>query len=152
MQAPLILLLLSCIWTMVCSRRPQSKYIEKDQSQDIKNPYHSLERQPPQNPLKTLQRNKTKHMRSSKSLSIDCIPSIGTPYTSRANTTEYGHPCMKWSLEDSDYYNFTDFDNDNFCRDTYGELKVWCYFETQKHVQGLDRAYCDVPVCGSKGI
>lgn len=121
MQSFLLLLLLSCPWLVDCTRTKRS------------HPSHSLKY------LHTIERSQAEKMRSPKSVQdIGCIPTDGTTYTGKANTTESGLTCEMWSSDD-----YTDFGEHNFCRDTFDESRAWCYTTDS----GTAWEYCDVPLC-----
>ena len=166
MQSSLLLLLLSCPWQVYCNRKPPSHSLERDQpsySPESGQPYHSLERVQPYFSLErrspryslthqdTLKRSQPKNMRSPKSVeNTGCIPTDGTAYTGKANTTESGLTCQMWSVDTPHEHPFNDTGEHNYCRSPDGDKKVWCYTTDP----GTRWEYCDVPVCVTftKGI
>ena len=87
--------------------------------------------------------SQAKRTRRGKSVSaIGCLPTDGTDYTGRANTTASGLSCQVWSdhsPHDSFYPHLGDH---NYCRSPDGD-DLWCY--TTDPGRGWD--YCDVPDC-----
>ena len=149
MHSPLLLLLLSCPWP-VCSRRPQSHSIERDQplySLERDQPLHFLQKDQPSRSLKnlhTIKRSQTKKMRSPKSSEdIGCLPANGTAYTGKANTTESGLTCQMWSVNTPQEHPFNDTGEHNYCRDLAGAQVPWCYTTDP----GMRWEYCNVPLC-----
>ena len=83
--------------------------------------------------------------RSPKSVDeMDCIPTDGTAYIGKANTTESGFSCENWSLNATYNISLSDVWEHNYCRSPDGD-DVWCYTTDP----GKLWEYCDVPVCVS---
>ena len=156
MQSSLLLLLLSCPWPVNCGRRTPPPSLEKDQ------PLHSFEKDLPlylvnreksSHSFKDLQtisrRSQAKKLRNPKSTeNRGCLPTDGTSYNGTANTTESGLTCQMWSVNTPHEHNYNDVGDHNYCRDTFGERKSWCYTTDPEKAW----EYCDVPLCATKGI
>ena len=67
---------------------------------------------------------------------VGCIPTDGTDYVGKANTTENGRTCKEWTTSADKGHNF--------CRNRGNSMKtLWC-FTTDPAVAW---EYCDVPEC-----
>ena len=156
MQSSLLLLLLSCPWP-VCSRRPPSHSIERDQplhSLERDQPLHFLKRNKSSRSLKDLhtikKRSQTKMIQSPQSAEdIGCLPTDGTAYTGKANTTESGLTCQMWSVNTPHNHSFNGVGEHNYCRSPDGDAP-WCFTIDP----GNQWEPCDVPLCATftKGI
>ena len=72
---------------------------------------------------------------------VDCVPTDGTAYTGKTNTTESGRTCQMWS--DLGYHHIGEH---NYCRDLGNGLL--CFIsDVKKQSEGMGWEYCDVPVC-----
>ena len=122
-----LLLLLTWLWPVDCSRTPSTSHHRNDR------------------------RSPSYNLRSPKSVEdIGCIPTDGTFYTGNASTTETGLTCQMWSVKTPHDHSNTDIGKHNHCRDTFGEMKAWC-FTTDP---GTRWQYCTIPFCVTytKGI
>ena len=148
MQSSLLVLLLSSPWPVYCSRRTPSHSIERDQH------LHSLERDQPyhsQRDFHTVKRSQAKKMRIPKSAQdTGCLPTDGTAYTGKANTTESGLTCQMWSVNTPHEHSNNYTGEHNYCRDLAGAPEPWCYTTDP----GTRWEHCDVPLCVTftKGI
>ena len=72
---------------------------------------------------------------------IGCIPTDGTAYTGKANTTESGLSCKMWS-DSPQEYSLTLVGEHNYCRYALG-FGLFCF--TADPAKLWER--CDVPLC-----
>ena len=70
------------------------------------------------------------------------MPTDGTAYSGKANTTESGLTCQMWSDNTPHDHSFTEVGDHNYCRSPDGDAP-WC-FTTDP---GTTWEYCDVPLC-----
>ena len=70
---------------------------------------------------------------------------MGRDYSGRANTTESGIPCQKWSDTQPNDHEFTFVGDHNYCRNPVDgdEDRVWCI--TNDTDKGWE--FCSVPFC-----
>ena len=128
---PSLLLLLSCLLVVYCSRRtPLSSHPGEDQGNV---------------------RRKAENRRSPKALDdTGCVQTDVTGYTGNASTTESGLTCQMWSVNSPHNHTYTGVGDHNYCRSPDGDSKLWCYTLDP----GKLREYCNVPVCmtNTKGM
>ena len=73
---------------------------------------------------------------------IGCIPTDGTSYTGRANTTASGLACQMWSDNTPHNSSYPEVGEHNYCRNPAG-FGLFCYTEDP----GRRWEFCDVPLC-----
>ena len=123
MRISLLLLLLHCLF-LVHSQRP------------VKLPVMAEEA--------TLKIPRIQYMREHRSVDdIGCIPNNGSAYSGKANTTENGGACQQWSLRVPHNHTYTYVGEHNYCRDTEGDSRPWCYTSDP----GTRWERCNVPFC-----
>ena len=89
-------------------------------------------------------------MRSPKSLeNIGCIPTDGTAYQGKANTTKSGLACQMWSVHTPHDSFHPEVGEHNYCRSPDDD-GLWCYTTDPQR----EKEHCDVPICMTytKGI
>ena len=135
-----LLLLLSWLWPVDCSRTPSPSHHHTDRRSHP----HTLTHP------ETIRKKQFRKTRSPKSVGdLGCIPTDGTPYTGHANTTESGLTCQMWSDDTPHEHSNTGVGEHNYCRSPDGD-KIWCYTtDPEKQWE-----YCKVPFCMTytKGI
>ena len=77
-----------------------------------------------------------------------CLPTDGTSYIGKANTTRSGRKCQMWSVDTPHEHDFNDIGKHNYCifspkSDFRADDRVFCYTTDPKD----EWDYCDVPLC-----
>ena len=155
MPSPLLLLLLCCACIVGCSRTPRPDSLDRKntyQSIEGDQPLHSLEigqlldslmTRPPLSSRPHPDNLQTQNTRSPKSVGDkDCLPTDGTAYTGKANTTVGGLSCQMWSVLTPHNHSNTDVGDHNYCRGLGGGPPM-CYTTDP----GTRWDYCLVPDC-----
>ena len=87
----------------------------------------------------------SREKRSSKYIDCQQRSTSGRDYVGKANTTDLGIPCQRWSDTHPHYHPFTQVGDHNFCRNPSeaSSSQVWCFTSDPKLLYG----YCSVPFC-----